>query len=288
MSRSPDVSRTDPPFPSPPAVRDPEIFAAVSPERRQKLAKAEQPALELARKRNLRLVELGNGFAPSPTRAKELGISEAELSKLFWDGLNADYAAVQTKCDALKTALAAGKQLAITHPNGTNLTVKLKGKKLMTSDGVISDADIKAGGPGVQVWIPAGEVYFVPGGAEGKIVDDRFVFDGNVLEGLTLDVKAGKSTSINAKSGWDAMKKHYDLAGPGKTELSAVDFGCNPAFKSAGKLETFIAAGTVTLFFGGNLWAGGNNKEPFDFQLFLPGTTVMLDGKPLIKDGALQ
>jgi hypothetical protein len=44
----------------------------------------------------------------------------------------------------------------------------------------------------------------------------------------------------------------------------------------------------VTLFFGDNVWAGGTNKEPFDFHLFLPGTTVMLDGKPLIKDGSLQ
>jgi hypothetical protein len=128
----------------------------------------------------------------------------------------------------------------------------------------------------------------VPGAAEGKVIDDRFLFQGTALEGLTVDLKAGKATSVIAKTGWDAMKKPYDLAGSGKNELSVVDFGCNPAFKSAGKLETFIAAGTVTLFFGNNVWAGGTNKEPFDFQLFLPGTTVTLDGKPLIENGALK
>src|SRR5262245_24895367 len=45
-----------------PAVRDPAIFSTLSPERRAKMAKTEQPVMELARKRNVRSVELGNGF----------------------------------------------------------------------------------------------------------------------------------------------------------------------------------------------------------------------------------
>ena len=85
-----------------------------------------------------------------------------------------------------------------------------------------------------------------------------------------------------------AGKPHYDLAGPGKNELSIVDFGCNPAVKNAGKMESFVAAGTVTLLFGNNTWAGGTNKEPFALSLFLPGTTVTLDGKPLIENGVLK
>ena len=274
-----------------PAVRDPSIFNSLSAERRAKIAKAEAQADPgaIARKRNVRLVELGNGFAPSPARAKELGISEPELTKLFWEGINADYASVQAKCDALKATLSAGKELKITHANGTNLTVKLKGnKKMLTSDGVISDADIKAGGPGVQVWIPAGEVYFVPASSEGKVVDDRLLVEGKVVDGFTTDIKGGKSTSVSAKAGWDAVKARYDLAGAGKTELSVVDFGCNPAVKTTGKFESFVAAGTVTLFFGGNVWAGGTNKEPYGMNLFLPGMTVTLDGKPLIENGVLK
>ena len=271
-----------------PAVRDPSIWFALPAERRAKLEKMGQAAEDLARRRKIRMVELNNGFAPSPSRAKELGISEAELTRMFWDGLGADFTAIQAKCDALKTTIAGGKELKITHANGTDLTIKLKSKKLVTSDGVISDADIKAGGPGVQVWLPAGEVYFVPGASDGKIVDDRFTMGDKVVEGLTIDVKAGKTTALTAKSGWDAVKSRYDLAGPGKAELSVVDFGCNPAMKGSGKLESFIAAGMVTLGFGGNTWAGGTNKEPFFMIVQLPGTNVMLDGKPLIKDGALQ
>jgi aminopeptidase len=271
-----------------PAVRDPNIYTAIPAERRAKMDKARQVVPDTFLKRKVRTVSLGNGFEPSPARARELGISEGELAKMFWDGLSGDYTTVQTKCDALKTTLAAGKLLKITHANGTDLTIKLKSKKVVTSDGVITDADVKAGGPGVQVWLPAGEAYLIPGAADGKLVDDRTITEGKVVEGLTLDLKAGKVTALTAKTGWDAVKARYDLAGAGKNELSMVDFGCNPAVKSSGKFESYVAAGTVTLGLGGNTWAGGTNKEPYSLSLHLPGTNVTLDGKPLIENGVLK
>ena len=271
-----------------PQVRDPAIFAALPAARMAVIAKAEQPADQLRRKRAVKSVDLSNGLAPSASRAKELGLSEADLKKIYWDGLSADYAAIEQKCTALKATLAKGKELKITHVNGTDLTIAIKGKKISTSDGVISDADIKAGGPGVQAWLPAGEVYLPAGVANGKLVDDRFVAFGTAAVGLTIEVKAGKITAMTAKSGWDGIvKQRFDAAGPGKNELSLVDFGCNPAVKGD-KLESYIPAGMMTLGFGGNDWAGGTNKEPFGLQLHLPGTTVMLDGKAIIENGQLK
>ena len=271
-----------------PQVRDPAIFASIPAARAQAMGKADQPADQLRRKRNVKLLELGNGLAPSAMRAKELGMSEADLKKIYWDGVSADYTAVEQKCTALKTALAAGKELKITHANGTDLTIAIKGRKLSTSDGVISDADAKAGGPGVQAWLPAGEVYLPAGVANGKLVDDRFLAMGSVVTGMTFELKAGKITTMTAKSGWDGVvKQRFDAAGPGKNELSLVDFGCNPAIK-ADKVENYIPAGMLTIGFGGNDWAGGTNKEPFGLQLHLPGTTVMLDGKAIIENGQLK
>jgi len=271
-----------------PQVRDPAIFAGLAPARAAAMAKAGQPAEDIARKRKVRVVELGNGFTPTAARAKELGISEADLKKVFWDGITADYTAVEQKCTALKTAIAAGKEIKITHPNGTDITFQIKGKKLFTSDGVISDADAKAGAPLVNAWLPAGEVYLVPGKSNGKIVNDREVAFGKDVTGLTLEIKDGKITSLTAKSGWDgsAIKGRYDAAGAGKNELSVLDFGCNSAVKAG--LENFVPAGNVTVFFGDNQWAGGTNKEPFGMTMFLPGTTVALDGKPIIENGTLK
>ncbi len=273
-----------------PAVRDPSIYGALPPARRAAQEKTGVAEMDIRFKRNVRIVELGNGLAPSPSRANVLGVTEAELAKLYWEGISADYTPVEEKATALKAVLAKGGVLKITHANGTDLTMKIKGRKVFVSDGVISDADRKAGGANVSAWLPAGEVYLapVPGSMTGKLVDDRYLHDGKEVLGLTIDVSKGKITNVSAKSGWDAVKPFYDAAGPGKLEIGVFDIGINPAIKTTAKLESFVSAGTITLITGNNTWAGGTNKEPFDMVMHLPGTTVLLDGKPIIENGALK
>jgi aminopeptidase len=271
-------------------VRDESLISALSPERRLAISKNYTPVNALAQKRNIRTIDIGNSLAPSPSRAKLYGMTEPELSKMFWDGVTADYAGIEDKAKSLKATLVAGNELRIQMSNGTDLKMKVKARKVMTSDGVISADDIKAGGPNVSVWLPAGEVYLtpVPGSAEGKLVDDRMVVDGKEITGITAEIKAGKITSITAKTGWDAVKPLYDAAGPGKNEVDLVDFGINPAIKTTPKFESFISAGTVTVGTGNNVWAGGTNKEPFGFLFFLTGATVTLDGKPVVENGTLK
>ena len=270
-----------------PAVRDNSIYEKYPPERQQARAKANQIVQDTIVKRAVRQVELSNGMAPSAARAKTLGVTEAELSTMYWAGLTADYAAIEDKAKTVQDTLSKGGELHITLPNGTDLKMKIKGRKVLASDGVISDADVKAGGPAVQVWLPAGEVYLtpVPGTVEGKLVDDRMtIFEKEVL-GVTAEIKAGKITTITAKSGWELVKPRYDAAGAGKNEIGIIDFGVNPNVKTGGKLETFVGAGNITILTGNNVWAGGTNKEPFSFQFMMSGATVTLDGKPLIDNG---
>ncbi len=57
--------------------------------------KSFQPVFAKMRQRNVRYVLLGNGLYPTSLRAKQFGLTEAELSKLFWDGVNADYTRLQ-------------------------------------------------------------------------------------------------------------------------------------------------------------------------------------------------
>ncbi|CAN5901250.1 hypothetical protein BH11MYX3_BH11MYX3_01510 [soil metagenome] len=273
-----------------PAVRDESIFEKLTPARRNASAKANQAVQNALLKRNVRVIELSNGMAPSPSRAKTLGMSEAELGSVFWAGLGADYSAIETTAKAMKDRLAKGGELHVTMANGTDFKVKIKGRKVLVSDGVISDADVKAGGPGVQAWLPAGEVYLtvVPGTAEGKIVDDRMVSMDKEILGVTAEFKAGKLTTITAKSGWDPIKPFYDAAGPGKNEVGLIDFGINPSIKPGPKFENFVSAGMVTIGLGNNVWAGGTNKEPFALMFQFAGSTVTLDGKPFIDVGAIK
>jgi leucyl aminopeptidase (aminopeptidase T) len=272
-----------------PSVRDPSIWAGLPGERNVASARAYQPISELLLKRNVRQIDLDNGLAPSPSRAKELGISEAELASLYWSGLAADYSAVQAKGQAIKELLSKTGEVRITIPNGTDLKLKVKGRTVNVSDGVLSEAKLKAGGSALNLWMPAGEVLVtpVPGTAEGTLVDDRMLWLGKEILGVTATVKAGNITTITAKSGWEGIKSDWDAMGPKKNELSVIDFGINPAVPTGGRLETYMGAGNVSINTGGNDWAGGSNKEPIGIVFLLSGATVTLDGKPFITNGAL-
>lgn len=273
---------------------DPTLFNDVAPARIAAFAKTMTGVAEKQMKRKTRSVSLGNGLTPSKSNAKQLGVTEAELSAMFWAGVGTDYKALGARGEAVKAAVPAGKEIVITTPAGTNLKLKLTAKPMSVSDGVISADEVKAGGPGLLTWLPAGEVYGLidPASAEGKIVVPRQMFRGEEVKDFTLTIKAGKVTEYTAKPSktFDAMKQMYEAGAPGKDALSILDFGVNADVKAPkGKqLLSFVPAGAVTLMVGGDIWAGGTNSSSFGFSLFLPDATVMVEGKPVVEKGELK
>lgn len=268
-----------------------DVLAGVSPTRIANVGKTQQPVGELYQKRNVRQVEIGNGLYPTDWRAKQFGITQDVLAKTFWEAVNTDYAGVQATGEKVKTTISAGKELHITSPEGTDLKVKIEGRPWFVSDGIISAEDVQKGGPGVSVYLPAGEVYTTPvaGTAEGKIVRGQSFFRGKEMTNITIIVVGGKVTSITGSGpGFEDWKKAYDaVTDPGKDMVSFIDFGINPNLKiwPASKIGNWVQAGMVTIGTGNNIWAGGDNKAGFDVGGHLPGCTVTLDGKTIIEKG---
>ena len=268
-----------------------DVLAGVSPTRIANVGKAQQPVGELYQKRNVRQVEVGNGLYPTDWRAKQFGITQDALAKTFWEAVNTDYAGVQGTGEKVKAAVSAGKELHITSPEGTDLKVKIEGRPWFVSDGIISAEDVQKGGPGVSVYLPAGEVYTTPvaGTAEGKIVRAQSFFRGKELNNIAIIIVGGKVTSITGSGpGFEEWKKAYDaVTDAGKDMVSFIDFGINPNLKiwPASKIGNWVQAGMVTIGTGNNLWAGGDNKAGFDVGDHLPGCTVTLDGKTIIEKG---
>ena len=263
----------------------------VAPERIAARMKAGTPIGELMRKRGVRSVFLGNGLYPSAERAEQMGISRDELGDMLYGGVDADYAALQATGEKVRSALASGKELRITNPNGTDLRVGIAGRPVSVSDGIISSDDRKKGGTAVSVWLPAGEVFLVPvaGTANGIVVTDQDYFQGDRIEGLRMEFKNGKLTSMTAKSGIDALQAAYDAAGSGKDVLGVVDIGINSGIKAPGErpLRIWSQAGTVSIVVGNNTWAGGDNQVNFSATGSAPNSTVTVDGKTLVQDGKL-
>ena len=269
----------------------PGLLADISAERLAVRAKAFESVYGRLLERGVLQVNLGNGLFPTETRAKQFGISRSALSTIFWNGVNVDYGDLQATGEQIKTTLASGRELRITAPNGTDLTMEIARRPVFVSDGVISDQDRYAGGPNCQVWLPAGEVYLtpVPGSANGKFVAETFFFQGKRIDDLTLMFDNGKLTRMTANSDIKALKERYNAAPSGRDVFAAVDIGINRNVEApaGGRFVSWMAAGTISIGTGNNQWAGGENDVPFDLFAHLTNGTLTLDGKKVVDQGKL-
>jgi aminopeptidase len=269
------------------------LFADADPKRMAARAKADEPVVEAFIKKGVRSVEVGNGLYPQDWLAKRFEMSPEELAKTFWGGVNVDYTDLQARGAQVSAALASGSELHIRDASGTDLKVRVQGRSYGVSDGIISAEDVKKGPAGLNVYLPAGEVYVapVPGTAEGKVVRALDYYQGLEINNLTMTFAGGKLTSLTGSGpGFEKMKAAYDAAGEGKDLFAVVDFGINPNVKlpANSRVATWVPAGTVTVGVGNNVWAGGDNKTSYGYFVSLPGTTVTLDGKPVVEAGQLK
>ncbi len=269
-----------------------DVLADIPAARLTAQAKAREGVHEKLLERGVVSVELGNGLYPTEALAKEFRIGYDDLSRIFWKGVGADHARLEETGRRIANALGAGREVRITSPNGTDLTVNVAGRPVFVSDGVVSAEDRYAGGPSCQVWLPAGEVYLtpVPGTARGTFVAEGFSFQGKPIEKLTLVFADGKLTSMTATSDNAALKERFDAAPEGRDLFGALDIGINESVTApaGSRMATWMGAGTVSIGIGGNTWAGGDNEVAYGLYVHLLSGTLTVDGTPLVKDGKVN
>jgi leucyl aminopeptidase (aminopeptidase T) len=266
------------------------LLADIPPARMAARAKANSPVGAEFVKNKVRSVNIGNDLYPTEWRAKRFDMPLDGFAKLFWDGVNTDYTSLQATGEKARTALA-GKEIEITHPNGTSLKANLDGKPAYISDGIISADDVASGN--VSVFLPAGEAAVIPaaGSGTGKFVIEKDFFQGKEMHNVVLNFENGKLTSMTGEGdGFAAMKASYDAFGEGKDLLSYVDLGINPSYTLApsSKLGNWVSAGMVSIGTGNNTWAGGTNNSTGAVGGHLAGCTVKIDGKTVVENGVLK
>ena len=274
------------------AGEDPQLLADIPPERFAKRSKAAEGLSKKMMERGIKQVHLGNDLYPTAARAAEFGISQTQLSEIFWSGVNVDYGVLESMGLSIRNVLESAREVRLTNANGTDLRLQVTGRKVYVSDGKISESEAEQGGAAVSVWLPAGEVYVtpVPGTAEGTVVIDQHVFQGKEIKNLRLDFEDGKLTMMTADSGLEPLKKRYDAANEGKELFGAIDIGINPNVQvvPGSKMVAWMPAGMVTVALGNNEWAGGENSAGFGLAGHLPGSTLMVDGTPIVENGNLK
>ena len=268
------------------------VLAGVPMARRTARGKAGQPINDAYFKRNVRSVNLGNGLYPTATLSRRIGVPQSDLSNAFWRASAVSPTSLRAKGNALRQAFGNGKVVTVTAPNGTNFSFRADADRALISDGALTDERVKQGSAAASTWLPAGELMLpaADGSASGKIVIDRYLWDGRLIRGLTLVFDKGSLTSMSAANDMSGLRAAYDAAAGAKDRFGYIDIGLNPETRlPVGSGRTiWTAPGSVVLGFGDNRGFGGSNVSDFGFAAQLGGATVSVDGNPVVASGRLR
>jgi leucyl aminopeptidase (aminopeptidase T) len=271
------------------AVQDPAYLAKAPEERVALTRKAAQAINDVLYARPIRSVALGNPIMPTPETARYYGIPMTDFEARFWQAVQTPHAAIAENADKVQQILASGREIRIKTQAGTDLRLKLAGRKIGISDGRIRATPVDRP---EQVWLPAGEVYTTPDAVSvnGTVIVPMAEYRGIKIKNLRLTFENGKVTQIQAAQNAEALKEALAKSSGDKDLFSFLDIGVNPNSHQIKGFDysTFEMAGMVTIGIGQAPWADSSNKSEFAQDFFLPRATLEVDGKTIVKEGELS
>jgi leucyl aminopeptidase (aminopeptidase T) len=271
------------------AVDDPATFARVPEERVALARKSGQEIGDTINARPIRTVALGNPLMPTPAVARHYGVPLETLEAQFWDSVNAPHAEIEATGNLVRQALTGGRAVRITTPAGTDLRLSLlPDRKILLSDGRIH---AEPAGKPEEVWLPAGEVFTAPDAtsANGTVVVPLADYRGIKIRNLRLTFTNGRVTNLEATQNAEALKAALAQSSGDKDLFAFLDIGVNPRSKRIPNSDyaTFPMAGMVTIGIGQAPWAESPNQSEFGQEFFIPGATLEVDGRSIVKSGKL-
>jgi leucyl aminopeptidase (aminopeptidase T) len=203
----------------------------------------------------------------------------------FVRAVPADYGHMERAGRRLAAELTAAESCRISSPGGTDVELVLSGREGRSDDG-----DLRA--PGAFGNLPAGEGYIAPVENAGS---GRVVFDGSLAswglleEPLEVELEGGRAVSARGGRGaaeW--LLETLDAGGENGRFVAEFGIGTNPAATIVGViLEDEKVEGTIHLAFGTSAGIGGQNAASVHLDGLVLSPTVELDGRTIMRDGAL-
>ncbi len=221
--------------------------------------------------------------------ASAAGVRVASLPgitrEVFVRGLSANYHEIAALSIKLKGILEKGKIIRVLSRTGTNLTMKIAGRKVIASKGLFH-------APGESGNLPTGETYLSPveGSSQGTLVIDGSMAGLGIMKRsvIRIVVKDGFATKITG--GFEARKLIRLLSqyGPEAYNIAEFGIGTNPNARISGVvLEDEKVMGTVHVALGDNQSMGGSVAVPSHLDGVLRQPTFYMDEKLMMRDGVL-
>ncbi len=221
-------------------------------------------------------------------KASERGIRIASMPgfkrEMFSAGMRADYNEIKRKGKNLIKLIKQQSNIAsITSSNGTNLVLKFR----MASVGGDLGIYTKKRDCGN---LPAGEVFFMPESASGKLVINPGWFYHPKLRVVNSDsiefvIKNSKIADIKGDDVASDLKKLF-FKYPHRRIVAEFGIGLNSRARDIKSiLEAEKILGTIHVAFGNNIYFGGKNNSDVHYDFILNKPTVLIGRKEIIRKG---
>jgi len=191
----------------------------------------------------------------------------------------------------LAERLGSGKELRVSHSNGTDLTLRLRHRTPNFADGAVNAPRRK--GNWSLVTLPAGVVSVA---VDERVADGTFRANVRSSVGLSNAVgvfdggrwtfERGRLVRYAYDEGGTLFDESYRTAGEGRDQLGSIAVGLNDAIRTAPLLED-QGLGTITLHLGRNDFLGGSNRATWWAWLYLRGADLAVDGELVVRRGKI-
>lgn len=227
---------------------------------------------------------------PGAADAEQARIDPATYSRLYNQGLDADYQRIAQSGRRIQAALRGARRVRITTPDGTDLSFAVgnhpvildAGMTQLGTEGLLAERTAQ---------LPGGAIRLAPmeTSVTGTIHAPNDQCDHPVKDEV-IEVREGMPESVHAASDEACVKAAVQRAG----RFGWVEIGLNPALRvndpKANLVSTLLdlGAGAVTVNFGTNQELGGANKTASGgWFIVLPRATIEADGKLVVRNGEL-
>ncbi len=270
---------------------DRERFHALPHRTMMKLCEQQDAMSRAAAKAGARAVDLALGRA-SPASASMYGVDLATWTRELIDSTLVDPRQLHRVGVRLASVLRNGRELRLTHENGTDLRLRLCRREPAVSDGLVPHQLPRS------EWRPV----LLPAGVVAVAVDERAgdgIFRSNVTSSVgVMDAVAelgggewtfhdGRLVRYRFATGQETFEQSYSRAPAGRERLGSLSIGLNPRTELAPLLED-QGRGTVGLVLGRNDRYGGSNRVNWWSWLYLRGADLSVDGRPVLRHGEIR
>ena len=201
-------------------------------------------------------------------------------------GIRADYQQVRRITERLARLLTEADAIRITTPEGTDVTMRSRGRVAIAQTGFVTK-------PGELSGLPDGEATLAPveGVTEGVAVAP-YIADslGLITEPFRMEIAKGRITHVTGGRQAVELRQlltQHDEAGYNAASQFAL--GTNPACRvMPNTREVSKKLGTAHFAIGDNISLGGQSKSSFHIDFVFLCPTVHLDGTCILKDGQYQ